>query len=228
MLDDPKLEALLEALHARSEAQVTPTRAYFSERFHKGEYIDLGVGEDRKFMADKLVALEADKAEFCYALCRALGARRVVEAGTSFGISTLYLAAAVRDNLRAVGGRGVVIGTEYEPAKAKEARANFTRAGLSEFIELREGDMRETLRDLDGPIDFALIDIWIPMARPALERIAPHLSEGAVVICDNTRDHREAYADYFAYLSDPANRFRTMTLPFNGGLEMSVREAPSP
>ncbi len=223
MLSDPKLEALLAELHALSESQVMPTRQHFSERFHKREPIDLGVGEDRRFMADKLVALEPDKAEFCYALCRSLGARRIVEAGTSYGVSTLYLAAALRDNLRASGGKGSVIGTEYEAAKANEARKNFARAGLAEFIELREGDLRETLRDLDGPIDFALIDIWIPMARPALEHVAPHLREGAVVICDNTKDLRESYANYFAFVNDPKNRLRTMTLPFSGGLEMSVR-----
>ena len=66
---------------------------------------------DHAFMADKLVALDRRKAEFCYLTCRAISARRVVEVGTSFGVSTLYLAAAVRDN-----GGGVVFAAEYEPA----------------------------------------------------------------------------------------------------------------
>jgi predicted O-methyltransferase YrrM len=61
------------------------------------------------------------------------------------------------------------------------------------------------------------------MARPALELVARHLRPGAIVICDNTEQHRAAYADYFAFISDPVQHFRTMTLPFNGGLEMSVR-----
>ncbi len=68
-----------------------------------------------------------------------------------------------------------------------------------------------------------LVDIWIPMARPALELVAPHLRPGAIVVCDNTEQYREAYADYFAFINDPANGFRTMTLPFEGGLELSVR-----
>jgi predicted O-methyltransferase YrrM len=67
------------------------------------------------------------------------------------------------------------------------------------------------------------MDVWIAMARSAIELIAPHLSEGAIVVCDNTLDHRAFYADYFAFLNDPANRFTTMTLPFQGGLELSVR-----
>jgi predicted O-methyltransferase YrrM len=61
------------------------------------------------------------------------------------------------------------------------------------------------------------------MARPALELIAPHLRLGAIVICDNTERYRTEYADYLAFLEDPAQRFRTMTLPFDGGLELSVR-----
>jgi predicted O-methyltransferase YrrM len=88
---------------------------------------------------------------------------------------------------------------------------------------LREGDLRETLKLVDGPIDFMLVDIWMPMARPALELVTPHLRLGAIVICDNTARYRSEYADYFAFLNDPANGFRTMTLPFDGGLELSVR-----
>ena len=71
----------------------------------------------------------------------------------------------------ASGGSGVVIGTEYEANKASAARAHFEQAGLSGFIDLREGDLRETLRQIDGPVDFMLVDIWITMARPALELV---------------------------------------------------------
>lgn len=226
MLNDPNLEALLDELHRRSDAQTTAMREHFASRFKDGkptEPIDLGAGEDKRFVADMLVALDRDKALVCYALCRALNAKRVVEAGTSFGVSTLYLAAALRDNARADGLKRIVVGTEYEAEKAKTARTNFARAGLSDFIDLREGDLRQTLRGIDGPIDFMLIDIWIPMARPALELVAPHLRKGAVVICDNTGHLREAYADYFAFLNNPKNGFLTMTLPYEGGLELSVR-----
>jgi len=171
---------------------------------------------------DKLVALDRDKAEFCYQICQSLKARRVIEAGTSFGVSTLFLAAALRDNANG-DGESVVIGTEYEPEKAKAAHANFAEAGLSKFIELREGDLRQTLANVGGPIDFMLIDIWTPMAQPALALAATFLRDGAVVICDNTAQFREAYTDYFMFINDPANRFRTMTLPCEGGLEFTVR-----
>src|SRR5581483_6290599 len=123
---------------------------------------------DHAFLADKLVALDADKAEFCYLLCRAIGARRIVELGTSFGVSTLYLAAAVRDN-----GGGMVIGAEYEPDKVKGARANFEAAGLAGYIQLHEGDLLEALKTVEAPVDFVLFDVWGPVVRSALELLIP-------------------------------------------------------
>lgn len=177
----------------------------------------------KTILADKLVALDRDKAEFCYTLCRALKARCVVEAGTSFGVSTIYLASAVRDNAAGGASHGIVIGTEHEPMKANAARDNFAAAGLSEFIELREGDLRETLKHIDGPVDFMLIDIWIPMAQPALACVAPRMRAGSMVVCDNTARFRKAYRDYFNFLNDPVNGFITTTIPYSGGLELSVK-----
>jgi predicted O-methyltransferase YrrM len=222
------VDGLLDRLYAKHLAQDEALAAYFTARAAEGS-LDWNQFDERtnEFLRDKLIALDRVKAEFCYHVCRALRARRVVEAGTSFGVSTLFLAAAVRDNLRAEpqgpSGSGVVIGTEHEPGKAGMARSHFAEAGLADFIDLREGDLRETLVDVEGPIDFMLIDIWTPMARPALSLVAPHLREGAVVICDNTSQFREAYAEYFEFVRDPRNRLRTMTLPFEGGLEFTVR-----
>jgi predicted O-methyltransferase YrrM len=196
VLGDKNLEGLLDRLHARSDGQIQATSDYFRQRAERGELSWEGMDEGgHRFMSDKLVALDRDKAEFCYLLCRALGARRVVEAGSSLGVSTLYLAAAVRDN----GG------------------------GLAEFIDLRQGDLRETLKEVGGLVDFMLIDIWVEMARPALELVSPHLRVGAVVVADNTAAVPEPYRAYFEFLADPKNRFRTQTLPFQGGLELTVR-----
>jgi predicted O-methyltransferase YrrM len=218
------IDALLDRLYAQNASQNEALGSYFAARAQEPNY-DWNNFDARtnQFLRDKLVALDREKAEFCYQVCRALRAKRIVEAGTSFGVSTLFLAAAVRDNVRADGGEGIVIGTEYEPEKAKAARASFAEAGLSDFIDLREGDLRETLVDVAAPVDFMLIDIWTPIARPALELIAPQLRPGAVIITDNTAQFPDAYRDFLEFVNDPANGLRTMTLPFEGGLEFTVR-----
>jgi predicted O-methyltransferase YrrM len=221
-LNDPALEALLDRLHAQSDAQTAETTAFLGRREREGTLDSRRFAFDaemHRFFSDKMVALDRDKAELCYLLCRSLRATRVVEAGTSFGVSTLYLAAAVRDN---GGGGAVVIGTEFEAKKAEAARANFKESGLEAFIDLREGDLRETLKDVGGPVDFMLIDIW-EVALPALELVSPHLRPGAVVMCDNTAIRPHYYRDYFAFIRDPVNRFSTTTLPFAGGFEFTVR-----
>ena len=216
---DVRIKALLAELHAASAAQNAALARFIGDdgfRSVAGSPSEIETG--RAFWRDKLVALEPEKARFCYMLIRAMGARSVVEVGTSFGVSTLYLAAAVKDN-----GGGCVIATELEPQKAAMARAHFARAGLSEFIDLREGDLRQTLAQIDAPIDFVLMDVWTPMARAAIALLAPHLREGAVVVADNTETYCSDYADYFAFLADPANGFSTEVLPFDGGLSLSIK-----
>jgi len=225
------IDALLERLYRQNAAQDDALAAYFTARAAEGS-LDWNQFDERTnvFLRDKLIALDRSKAEFCYQVCRAIGARRVVEAGTSFGVSTMFLAAAVRDNVQhgapaqlGGGGHPIVIGTENEPEKARMATGHFAEAGLDHLIDLRLGDLRHTLKDVSGPIDFMLIDIWTPMARPALELIAPSLRQGAVVICDNTQQFREAYREYFEFIGDRRNGLRTMTVPFDGGLEFTVR-----
>src|SRR5690349_540552 len=102
VLRDTKLEKVLAALHTRSDGQLRELEAYYVDRADADAATDPAEAQRQKaFLGDKLVALDRDKAEFCYQLCRAKDARRIVEIGTSYGVSTLYLAAAVRDNLRA-------------------------------------------------------------------------------------------------------------------------------
>lgn len=111
---------------------------------------------------DKFVALDPDKCALVYLLLRASGARFVVEAGTCFGVSTIYLALAVGQNAAtAETTAGKVIATENEPTKAEKARQHWKSAGddIVKWIELREGDLRETLRsNMPDHIDFLLLD----------------------------------------------------------------------
>jgi predicted O-methyltransferase YrrM len=114
-----------------------------------------------------------------YALAVGCGARRIVEFGTSFGISTVYLAAAAQRT----GGR--VVTTEIEASKCRAAEANLRRAGLDAVVDVREGDALETLTNVDGPIDLVFLDGWKDLYLPVLETVLPSLRAGAAVVADN-------------------------------------------
>ncbi|KAG0001287.1 hypothetical protein BGZ80_008593 [Entomortierella chlamydospora] len=177
-------------------------------------------------MRDKFIALDEDKSQYIYQLCRAINATQVIEAGTSFGVSTIYWALAVTANIKAGGGngKGRVIATENEPTKAEKARQHWQECGeeVSGVIELREGDLLETLKEDVRDVDLLVLDIWTPMALPTLKLVQPHLRHGAIILADNTVKAAENYKEYLEYVWGPESGFITTTLPFNGGLEMSV------
>ncbi|KAJ7793016.1 S-adenosyl-L-methionine-dependent methyltransferase [Mycena olivaceomarginata] len=188
----PRVLKVLSDLHADADAE--------------GPYLNPAAS------LDKFVALDTDKCALVYLLLRASGARYVVEAGTSFGLSTIYLALAV-------------IATEKEAAKAARARENWARAGpeVEQWIELREGDLRETLKtDLAEPVDFLLLDIWTPMALPTLKLVQPHLKKGAIVVADNVDAAKEGYRELVEYIGKPENGFKATSIPFSGGLGFYV------
>ncbi|KAF7527880.1 hypothetical protein G7054_g10314 [Neopestalotiopsis clavispora] len=174
---------------------------------------------------DLFVALDPDKCALVYLLLRATGARFVVEAGTSFGLSTMYLALAVGQNAALHGGYGKVIGTENESVKAERAKRHWKEAGeeVEKWIELREGDLRETLKTgLPEQIDFLLLDIWCELAMPTLRLVQPHMKVGAMIVMDNVLVAQKGYEELMTYLQDPQNGFRITTAPYAGGLGIAV------
>jgi predicted O-methyltransferase YrrM len=155
--------------------------------------------------------------ELLYLSVRAVEAQNVIEFGTSFGISTVYLAAGLRDN-----GKGLVIGTEIEPSKHSRAVANLREAGLSEYAEIRLGDARETLRELPGPIDLVFLDGWKDLYLPVLELLEPRLRPGALVLADNIFTFRKSLRPYVDTMQSGDRGFESTTLDFGEGLEYSV------
>lgn len=113
-----------------------------------------------KFMLDKFVALDEDKCQFMYQLIHATGATNVAEAGTSFGVSTVYIALAVAQVKAASGKAGTVIATEKEAEKARIARQYWEQCGplIQNEIDPREGDLLETLRTGLPNVDLLLLD----------------------------------------------------------------------
>lgn len=157
------------------------------------------------------------KGEFLYITARAIGARRIVEFGTSFGISTIYLAAAVKDN-----GGGIVIGSEIEPTKHTQAVQNLAAAGLDSIAEVRLGDATQTLADTGGPVEMVFMDGWKELYLPLLKQLQPALKPGAIVLADNILSFRSALRGFCAYLQSGENGFQSVTLRLGDGLEYAI------
>ncbi|MDF0602821.1 class I SAM-dependent methyltransferase [Psychromarinibacter sp. C21-152] len=169
--------------------------------------------DDLVRLGSAYLAVSPEEGKLLYMLARAAGARQVVEFGASFGLSTLCLAAAVRK----AGGR--LITTEVHPDKCAALRESFARAGVEDCVTLLEGDARETLAGVEGPVDLVFLDGWKSMYLPVLELLRPRLRDGALVVADNV-DHAAAQ-DYVAHVSDPASGFVTHR---HGDMGLSLRE----
>ena len=168
---------------------------------------------------ESYLAVTPEFGRLLYVLASARNASRVVEFGTSFGISTIHLAAALRDN-----GGGKLVTTEYEASKAERARKNLEVAGLLDLVEIRVGDALETLRsDIDGAIDFVLLDgpkdLYLPVLRLLESRLAP----SALIAADNTKNIHGPMADYLDYVRKPQNGYLSVDLPVDNGNEISLR-----
>ncbi|MDR2127472.1 MAG: class I SAM-dependent methyltransferase, partial [Burkholderiaceae bacterium] len=161
--------------------------------------------------ADNFLNVMPEYGLFLYQCARMRQATRIVEFGTSMGISTIYLAAALRD----MGGRGHLIGTELEPGKAARARANLEAAALADLVEIRVGDARDTLADVGGKIDLVLLDGAFSLYLPVLKLLEPHLKSGTPVLAENAFDQDNN--EYLACVRNPANGYLSQPVPVSAG-----------
>jgi predicted O-methyltransferase YrrM len=164
-------------------------------------------------LKDYALPVSRDTGMLLYMLARTAGARAIVEFGMSFGLSTLHLAAALRDN-----GGGRLITSEFEPLKVMRARDNLEAGALSDLVEIREGDALETFAsDLPDTIDLVLLDGAKSLYRDVLGLVESRLRTGAIIIADNA-DHSP---DYLEYVSEPENGYLTMS--FTDQVELTIR-----
>ncbi|UGA42194.1 O-methyltransferase [Bradyrhizobium quebecense] len=216
-LISPELAGLLDRLLAQASAADEETQLAVA---------DLSEAEQARLMRSKTdyralygrlnnvpLAVSRETGALLYMLARGARARNIVEFGTSFGISTLHLAAALRDN-----GGGRLITSEFEPSKVARARDNLAAGRLDDLVEIREGDALKTLRaDLPDTIDLVLLDGAKALYPDILDLVERRLKPGAFVVADNA-DHSP---DYLARVRSPASGY--LSVPFGDDVELSMR-----
>ncbi|NOK00653.1 O-methyltransferase [Myxococcus xanthus] len=209
----PLLERLFQEAEAVSPLAIPEVAALSREERErmmrsKTDYLDF-YGR----LKDAALAVSRETGLLLYMLARSSGARTVVEFGTSFGISTLHLAAALRDN-----GGGRVITSEFEPSKVARARRNLEAGGLADLVEIREGDALKTLAlELPPRIDLLLLDGAKALYPDILRMLEGRLRPGALVVADNADDS----PDYLARVRDPRSGY--LSTPFAEDVELSMR-----
>ena len=167
------------------------------------------------YLSKAYIPVSPEFGRFMYLTAVARGARSLVEFGSSYGISSIYLAAAARES------GGFFTGSEKDCAKALTAIANLKEAGLSRWSDIREGDALESLEPLEGPVDFLFLDGWKDLYIPVLKLMEPKLAPGAVIFADNIRSFRKTLKPFVDYISG-GNGYETTVLNIGSGVSMSV------
>ena len=215
-LTSPPVGPLLDRLFRAAAAD--PSRsAGLAERYPDG-FAAVSAREQADAFEQLYIPVSPEGGRLLYTLIRASRPSTVVEFGTSFGISTIHLAAAVRDN-----GAGRVVSTELNAAKVAEARANLAQADLADQVTILEGDALETLAGLTTPVGFVLLDGWKNLYLPVLRLLEPRLTPGALVVADDTVSMAAQMADYLAYVRNPGRGYLSIAFPESDGLEISCR-----
>jgi len=211
-LDATPVRGLLDRLFAAAAQQEAGPSLWPSRL----SLADASPRERADALATAYLPISAQGGNLLYALVRASRPDTVVEFGTSFGISTIHLAAAVADN-----GRGHVLTTELSPAKVAAAQANLAEAGLADAVTILPGDALETLADAPQRVDFLLLDGWKDLCLPVLRLLESRLAPGALVVADDTS--MASMTAYLDYVHDPANGYVGVAFPVEDGMEISVR-----
>jgi predicted O-methyltransferase YrrM len=205
---EPRIEAVLAAYNRRSERET----ALMSE---------LPVEEVMRRVDEFLISIGPDTGTLLNILIKAARAKTILELGTSYGHSTVFLAEAAC----ATGGH--VISLDVSADKQRYAREQLAAAGLESFVELRTGDAREVIASLPNPLDFVLIDLWKELYIPCFDLVYPMLSDGALLAADNILFPEFSRNDMAAYRRHVRTKpgIESILLPVGSGIELS-RFAP--
>ncbi|MEY9929029.1 putative O-methyltransferase YrrM [Catenulispora sp. GP43] len=215
-LRDPRVAEALQRMFASADQDDAAYERALAQR--PQGFADTDSQQRADAWSEIYMPISADAGRLLYTLVRAVKPATVVEFGMSYGISTLHLAAAVRDN-----GVGRVVTTEMAAAKIAAARATFEETGLQDVVTVLEGDALETLPEYLGRshIDFLLLDGWKDLYTSVLRVLEPRLVPGALVVADDTSF--ESVKPYLEYVRDPANGYEGVTFPVEDGMEISCR-----
>jgi predicted O-methyltransferase YrrM len=191
---------------------------------HREEEIQKEIRGEQIQKKHRSLAIPREEGEFLYLLARIMKAKRILEIGTSFGYSTIWLASAVNE------GNGKVISVDIIPEKIAQAEENLKASGLINNVELILGDAREVLSKISNPLDLVFLDAdkrdYIDFIKLSLKK----LRIGGVILSDNVLDCTEIHkndpeiCEELMEFITTHPKVSSVTVPFlPNGLEMSMK-----
>ena len=180
----------------------------------------LTAGEGMQRRDEFLLSVGEDAAVFMNTLVKSANAKIILEIGTSYGYSTLWLAEAAREN------GGLVITLEADEAKVTYAKDKLKQAGLLKYVDFRVGDALNLIEKAEEQFDFVLVDIWKDLYLPCFELFYPKLNDKAWVLADNMifpPQSNEVTQLYQNRIRQTEN-FSSVLLPIGSGIELSQYE----
>jgi predicted O-methyltransferase YrrM len=229
--------SLLKDLHEQSEGQsFARARAQFrgtDEEFSKllKQYLGMLPSRKGKFLKQHgfstadvqssqgttmSLAISEDMGRFLHNLTLMRRPARILELGSSYGVSTLYLASALQQL-----GQGEMIASELDSMKCGKLKEHLKIAGVESLVAVWEGDVFDLFNNLEGHFDLVFMDVWSTLYLKIFQRLEAFLRPGSVVITDNMYTSPDEVADFKQYLS-ASPQFSSSTLDFESGVEFTV------
>jgi predicted O-methyltransferase YrrM len=214
VLSSPRVAQVLDRLFSEANASEPAMNAVVAETDVSAMITSrTGYREFYALLKEIPLPVSRETGTLLYSLARATRAKAVLEFGASFGVSTIYLAAALCEN-----GGGRVITTEFEASKVERARKNLTEAGLIDLVEIREDDALQTLaRDLPETLDVVLLDGAKALYPDILALVESRLHSGSLVLADDARH----CADFVSRMREAVDSY--VSVPLAGDLELAMR-----
>ena len=201
---DKNIDAVLKSYHKRIEAEDALMQA-------------LERAEGMKRRDEFLLSVGMETAIFLNNLAKSSKCKTILEIGTSYGYSTIWLAEAAKAN------NGLVISLENDAKKAAYAQKMVEKAGLSTHVDIRVGDALETIKQAKEQFDFVLLDLWKELYLPCFDLFYPKLNKGAWVAADNMifPPHSQLDTDAYRNRVKESHNFDSVLLPIGSGIELS-------
>jgi caffeoyl-CoA O-methyltransferase len=166
--------------------------------------------------ADKgQLAVSEEDGRFLRLMVASSGAKRALEIGAASGYSAIWIGLGLRET----GGRLTTI--EYDAQRAREAKANITRAGLDDVVTVVSGDAFKEIPKVQGDIDFVFLDAWKPDYKKFLDLVYPRLTRGGLFLAHNVLNKRDEMKDFLAAVHGNPDLFTTVVAPSGEGVSVS-------